>query len=204
MARMPPIGPSMPRVGSPGFCSLLFTYRLLSRARFASLYSHHICLALNQHALMFRFGFGSTRTLSFIYRFSSICHSRGGPCVLAYVTATCPPAFSFSAYVQFFIFLFSARSLLPLSCDTTCLVSHSTLSSISHTPDTPTRTSDTPRTPSTSDTLASPYTRTIAFRNLARIFLSAPNIIIRRRSMPPIVSALVPAPVWVFFGAHLV
>ncbi|KAH7344912.1 hypothetical protein B0J17DRAFT_20518 [Rhizoctonia solani] len=128
MALLPPIGPLCPR-WPPGFSSLSIYLLPVISSRFASLYSHHICLALNQHALMFRFGFGSTRTLSFIYSFFfSICHSAADVllrhCNVSSCLVVCP-------YVHFFIFFFILHVLYCLSCDTVRVVSHPTLS---HTP----------------------------------------------------------------------
>lgn len=94
---------------------------LLSRARFASLYSHNICSALIQHALMFLFGFGSKRTLSIRLFYAFFSCDRWVQVTFSSVIRTKPSLlFSvlFSMYNSSCSPYLLARSLLPsISCD---------------------------------------------------------------------------------------
>lgn len=184
---MPPIGFMPP--------PLVFfpVYLLILLSRFASLYSHHICLALNQHALMFRFGFGSTRTLSFIYTFLYAIPAADA----LWSTATCSPAFSVYSCTTLHLFLFSARSLLPPVLVTLRVVPPLPLTH----PGYPTGPPTPPPTPDfRHPRIASVYQTS---RNLARIYTTARHYSrIRHRSML-LSSRLDPFP-YAFFGAHLV
>lgn len=199
MAPMPPIGPTMPRVGSlvSVLCYLLIACYLV-------LVLHH-CILITSASLSISMlscsGLGSGRREHFPSSIVFPVYAIPAAGLVDSLSCNGPPAFSFlhmynsssfySLHVLYCLYLVTLRVLSPTPL----------FSSISHTPDTPTRTSDTPKHPR----LPTPriaYTRTIAFRNLARISLHRTSLsvvalcLLSSRHSSPLPYAFFPALIW--------
>lgn len=177
MALLPPIGP-LAYASSGPWCSSLSIYLL---SLISCSFLHHCILTTSVSlsiSMLSCSGLGSGRSEhSFYSLFLSICHFAAVRCmILRHCNVSSCPAFC--PYVQVFIFFILCTFFI--SCHTLCVPprSHSTpfssisLPCLSHTPRIPPTGPPTPPSPSDSrHPRIVPYTRTIAFRNLACIFI---------------------------------